>query len=374
MSTAIKQEPSLAPIKPEPCDLPPNIKDEGAGATSDDDDYEDAGDLDMTNGKRGLWLVKLPRFLLEQWDKMDEDEEITLGEILVSSEEKFRLKINPSLEVHKDLPETYDMVLNNRSVTNTWVFTEKDMPGYHENGGGPMRKVAQQENMPAMPARLLYGTDKKQSFADRSGSKGNPYMRKAIPKKTALVGTVVHEATVMTPEGDEKYKRLIVEAHRKAMEPKKVVTVLEGPVGGNLLAPGTTGGSTGNFDTFIRKDKEKEKKTTDQKNTRMERAQLLDALFGCFKQYLAWSIKGLKQRLGQPEAYLKEVLGEIAVLHKSGKFALKYTLKPEYLQKVPEGVEGGSADGTTADGATAEGAIEVDDDEDEEEDEMEDVL
>ncbi|KAF8415286.1 transcription initiation factor IIF, beta subunit-domain-containing protein [Terfezia claveryi] len=384
MSTAIKQEPSLAANKSEPSDLPPHIKHEGAGAASDDDDYEDAGDLDMSNGKRGLWLVKLPRFLLEQWDKLEEDEEITLGEILVSSEEKFRLKLNPSLAAHKDLPETYDMVLNNRSVSNTWVFTEKDMPGYHENGGGPMRKVAQQENMPAMPARLLYGTDKKQGFADRNkgswkggpgvagGNRGNPYMRKAIPKKTALVGTVVHEATVMTPEGDEKYKRLIVEAHKKAMEPKKTVTVLEGPVGGNLLAPGTTGGSTGNFDTFIRKDKEKEKKTTDQKSTRMERAQLLDALFGCFKQYTAWSIKGLKQRLGQPEAYLKEVLGEIAVLHKSGRFALKYTLKPEYMQKVPQGVEG--VEGVSADGTTAEGAIELDEDEDEEEEEMEDVL
>lgn len=387
MSTTMKQEPGLAPIKSEPSDLPAHIKSEGAGAVSDDDDYEDAGDLDMTNGKRGLWLVKLPRFLLEQWDKMDEDEEITLGEILVSSEEKFRLKLNPSLEVHKDLPDAYDMVLNNRSVTNTWVFTEKDMPGYHENGSGPTRKVAQQENMPAMPARLLYATDKKQSFAERSkggswkggagaagGNKGNPYMRKAIPKKTALVGRVVHEATVMTPENDEKYKRLIVEAHRKAMEPKKVVTVLEGPVGGNLLAPGTTGGSTGNFDTFIRKDKEKEKKTTDQKSTRMEKAQLLDALFGCFKQYLAWSIKGLKQRLGQPEAYLKEGLGEIAVLHKSGKFALKYTLKQEYLQIVPEGVDGAAPPvAGSADGTTVEGAIEVDEDEEEEE-EMEDVL
>lgn len=81
----IKPEPGV-PIKPEPSDssIPAHVKHEG----SDDDEYEDAGDLEMGNGKRGLWLVKLPKFLLEQWEKMDDDEEITLGEILVSQDEK----------------------------------------------------------------------------------------------------------------------------------------------------------------------------------------------------------------------------------------------------------------------------------------------
>lgn len=280
---------------------------------------------------------------------------------------------------------TYDMVLNNRSVTNTWVFTEKDMPGF-ETGNGPIRKVAQQDNMPSMPTRLLYGTDKKQSFAERSkggswksGGGANtkaPFMRKAIPKKTALVGTVVHEATVMTPENDEKYKKLMLEAHRKAMEPKKLVTVLDAPVGGNLLAPGTMGGTTGSFETFIRRDKEKEKKPQDAKSTRMERSALLDALFGCFKEYTAWSIKGLKERLAQPEAYLKEVLSEIAMLHKSGKFALKYTLKPEYVQRAPEGVAAAAPPvvGGKGEAGSAEGPIELDDEDDEDDEEMEDVL
>ena len=272
------------------------------------------------------------------------------------------------------------MVLNNRHVTNTWVFTEKDMPGYGIEGLNPIRSAVQQDNMPSMPARLLYGGDKKQSFADRS--KGGswksgsappnnkpPYMRKAIPKKTALVGTVVHEATVMSPENDARYKKLMLE--RQTMEPKRTIQLIEGPVGGNLLAPGTVGGATGSFESFIRRDKEKEKKPADTKFTRMERSALLDALFGCFKEYTAWSIKGLKERLQQPEAYLKEVLGEIAVLHKSGKFALKYTLKPEYVQRVPEGLDAEAP--VKEEGAAADAPIEVDDEEEDDE-EMEDVL
>ena len=78
----------------------------------------------------------------------------------------------------------YEMVLNNRNVTNTWVFTEKDMPGFDGKA-----KVVQDPNMPAMPARLLYGDRDKKSFAERQkgnfnkNQKREPYMRKAIPSK-----------------------------------------------------------------------------------------------------------------------------------------------------------------------------------------------
>lgn len=91
MSVAIKQEPNDH-IKLEPSDgsLRERVKRE-PGTASDDDDYEDAGDLDMTHGRRGLWLIKLPKFLLEQWEKIDEDEEIILGQLFVSSEEKVSL-------------------------------------------------------------------------------------------------------------------------------------------------------------------------------------------------------------------------------------------------------------------------------------------
>lgn len=105
----------------------------------------------------------------------------------------------------------------------------------------------------------------------------------------------------------------------------------------------------------------------------MPRNELLDALFGCFKEYTAWGIKGLKERLNQPESYLKETLNEIAILHKSGKFSLKYTLKPEYTQKTPEELSALGA-ALSPQGATTE-VIDIDDDDDDDEEiEMEDVL
>ena len=42
-------------------------------------------------------------------------------------------------------------------------------------------------------------------------------------------------------------------------------------------------------------------------------------LFGLFRDREHWSVKMLREKTQQPEAYLKEVLGEIAFMHRSGE-------------------------------------------------------
>jgi transcription initiation factor TFIIF subunit beta len=82
---SIKAEPGVKleqGIKPEPGMTPPEIKQE-MGYADDDELYEDSGDLDMLQGERAVWLVKLPQFLAERWKDIDEDEEITLGVVKV---------------------------------------------------------------------------------------------------------------------------------------------------------------------------------------------------------------------------------------------------------------------------------------------------
>jgi transcription initiation factor TFIIF subunit beta len=53
---------------------------------------------------------------------------------------------------------------------------------------------------------------------------------------------------------------------------------------------------------------------------RMPRNQLLDLLFTLFREQPRWSIKPLRERTQQPEAYLKEVLLAIATLNRSGEY------------------------------------------------------
>ena len=66
----------------------------------------------------------------------------------------------------------------------------------------------------------------------------------------------------------------------------------------------------------------------------MPRNQLFDLLFALYREQPRWSAKDLRARTEQPEAYLKEVLGQIADLHRSGEFTGLYELKANFKDAV----------------------------------------
>ncbi|CAG7850225.1 SubName: Full=Uncharacterized protein {ECO:0000313/EMBL:CCA74305.1} [Serendipita indica DSM 11827] len=72
---------------------------------------------------------------------------------------------------------------------------------------------------------------------------------------------------------------------------------------------------------------------------RMAKNDLLDALFHHFRQKTHWSIKDLRQRVQQPEVYLREVLNEIAILERSGPNNGMYRLTENYMPVVEEAEE-----------------------------------
>lgn len=75
----VKQEPGSTPfIKPDP-----DSKETSLGAMSDDDLYEDAGDLDFSNAAQDVWLTRIPKSLWEHWAHLDDDEEIQIGTVRV---------------------------------------------------------------------------------------------------------------------------------------------------------------------------------------------------------------------------------------------------------------------------------------------------
>ena len=57
-------------------------------------------------------------------------------------------------------------------------------------------------------------------------------------------------------------------------------------------------------------------------------------LFSLYREKQHWSAKDLRLRTEQPEGYLKEVLQEIADLHRSGEFTGLYELKPNFRDSV----------------------------------------
>lgn len=61
----------------------------------------------------------------------------------------------------------------------------------------------------------------------------------------------------------------------------------------------------------------------------MPQNELLDLIYDCFKEYTYWPLRSLKDRLNQPENYLKETLEMVAAMIRSGPHAMQWQLKPE---------------------------------------------
>ena len=66
----------------------------------------------------------------------------------------------------------------------------------------------------------------------------------------------------------------------------------------------------------------------------MPKNQLLDLLFKLFAEKETWSIKFLREKTQQPEAFLKETLSDIAFLHRSGEHNGTWELKENFKEGV----------------------------------------
>ncbi|KAI9868985.1 MAG: hypothetical protein M1813_002808 [Trichoglossum hirsutum] len=360
-------------------------------AMSEDDIYEDAGDLDFSAGEgKSVWLMRIPKFLWDSWEKISDDEEVELGRVRVEQggdgNDKLSLLLSSSLEQNKGLPREYNMQITNFQAGNTYIFTEKDLPGYTSKSKTKPKVGLEDLNskFPPIPTRLLQVERDRRGGPPKweKGKRWQPYFRKAIPKQTAMVGTVKHEVNCL-PVENEEYERLMQARTAESMKPKRETKFLEGNIsvtGGNLLAPGTLG-DAGNFQKFIKTGTAARGKGPQElKAARMPQNELLDLIFDCFKRYNYWSLKSLKSELNQPEAYLKSTLEKVAVLVKSGRFAMTWTLKPEvkvngYAEVKNEQAPDSGIDGPSDVVGDGEDDVVITIDDDEEDNEvMEDVL
>ncbi len=61
-------------------------------------------------------------------------------------------------------------------------------------------------------------------------------------------------------------------------------------------------------------------------------------IYEAFKEYTYWPFKVLKERVQQPEQYLKDVLEKVAMQAKAGQHVMEWQLRPEFKLKTYEGV------------------------------------
>ncbi|KAJ2768134.1 hypothetical protein IWQ57_003665 [Coemansia nantahalensis] len=315
----------------------------GAGAEIDE---EDIGDVSLDELGSKVWLVKVPTFLAEQWKRRREDG-VQLGKMRIydrpdKSGSNISIILNES-EDYQGIPKEYRMQVTNEKVKNMLIFSEE-----------------------RDPTQVLKPT--------------STQAHKAVP--ISMTGTVRHECAI-TPSYTNEYKRImrkrVLDQH---MNSRRVQMMNPAESSRSML-----GGEATIFDTAQKKPK------IDTRMARMERQDLMNTLFTCFNSSPYWSLKGLIEHTRQPQAYLREVLTDIAKLNKSGSYTNTYSLKPEFnkaaaaaaaaggagtVAAAAAAVAGGAAGSSTSAGGAAAGGGDADDDDEDmddldEDDDFEDV-
>ncbi|KAI5189967.1 transcription initiation factor TFIIF subunit beta [Nematocida sp. AWRm77] len=137
----------------------------------------------------------------------------------------------------------------------------------------------------------------------------------------AHIDGVITEEVFIKPEITPeylKYKREREETCKVHKEVKVVDSLREG------IRMERYGAS--DYDLMARRRK---KMLLDRKRERLAKTEVMDILFRAFEEYPYWSLKDLADRSGQPQAYIQEILPEIATLNKKAHRNM-YELKPEY--------------------------------------------
>ena len=86
--------------------------------------------------------------------------------------------LSSNIAEHQTIPKEYELDIQNESVKNTFVFTEKDLPGFKSKSNQKFDPSSAN-----MPSRLVQRkTEKPAAKKPYDRDKGfQPYFRKAIP-------------------------------------------------------------------------------------------------------------------------------------------------------------------------------------------------
>ncbi|XP_062257793.1 general transcription factor IIF subunit 2-like [Platichthys flesus] len=222
---------------------------------------------------KGVWLVKVPKYLSQQWGKATDVGKIIIGKKQGKTEVRFSLSAELSA-LQSAVGEKDGSLL----IPRDHPFT------MHPVGGQTMAVFSQ------------------------SSTDG-----------ISVEGMVVHRAECR-PVVNDNYMKLKKLQLKESTKPQRLSQQLEKAIT-TVFKP------VANHDFNLEYEK---KKKTEGKMVRAERQVVLDMLFSAFERHQYYNIKDLVDITRQPVTYLKEIMREIGTYNSKGAHKSTWELKPEY--------------------------------------------
>eukprot|EP01098_Paradermamoeba_levis_P006473 TRINITY_DN2682_c0_g1_i2.p1 TRINITY_DN2682_c0_g1~~TRINITY_DN2682_c0_g1_i2.p1 ORF type:complete len:316 (-),score=121.13 TRINITY_DN2682_c0_g1_i2:161-1108(-) len=254
-------------------------------------------DVDGTFAHRNVWLVKVPGFLCDHWNEAEPNS--LLGKL-----------------VHKETPGGYEIQV----------------------------QLAQTEG----------GFPKDFTFVVKKDSNDPIELFSEEPNGSLAFEGKVDMRAEIRPTLNAEYAEFCKQRNTKANTKTRQTQSYEGNPNANLRNQARFNSS------FISQPRRRASSPVADKRERMKKDDLMDLIFSIFEREPYWSLKSLVNETNQPQAYLKEVLGELCIFNKKGPNKSLYELKPEYKKK--ENFTVSSSSTTTGGGQSGSGQIVIDDD------------
>lgn len=237
-------------------------------------------ELDLSNAGRGVWLVKVPKYIANKWEKAPGN--IEVGKLKISKQVGQKAQVSLTLS---------DAVVN--------IDTGENIPREH---------------------KLDVSVVTKQTLGVFSHSVPTATRDDVPPEseKLFMEGRIVQRLECR-PLGDNAYMKMKLESIRKASQPARQVKSLEKIV--HNFKP---------VSDHKHNIEDKERKKAEGKKSRDDKNAVLDMLFNAFEKHQYYNIKDLVKITRQPISYLKEILKEVCDYNMKNPHKNMWELKKEY--------------------------------------------
>ncbi|WRT69936.1 uncharacterized protein IL334_006927 [Kwoniella shivajii] len=291
-------------------------------------DQEEEFEIADRKDTSSVWALKIPRFLLERWE-MVEEAGVELGSLVVDNSTtpaRITLKLthpddkpsSPSeassqaKRIRYDIsviPDEYNVNVPEERAKNLYVFTEK-------------KKVYG----PSTTSGTAEGDDVPKVGGKRKRDKARP----------KLLAKVDHECHV-TPVQTQKYLKILEQRRLESEQSKRPVMRMDDTGISQAEQNQLASGYKNSISTFGSRMISSGKQNTGERHARLERHELTDRIFSLFKEKPYWGIPALKMTLKQPDSWLREVLKDVAEQIKEGRYVNMWQLKKSWRDGEGEG-------------------------------------
>ncbi|KAK4879415.1 hypothetical protein RN001_007561 [Aquatica leii] len=238
-------------------------------------------DLDLSNANRGVWLVKVPKYIANRWEKAPGD--IEVGKLKISRTPGQKAQVSLTLSP---------------AVLSLGKVGEEDIPKDHRLDVS----IVTQQTLGVFSHMTPVSTDS------------------VVPEteKLFMEGRIVQKLECR-PYADNCYMKLKLESIRKASVPVRQVKQLD-----RIVQNYKPVSDHKNNIEYAERKKAEGKKARDDKDA------VLEMLFAAFEKHQYYNIKDLVKITKQPIIYLKEILNEVCNYNSKNPHKNMWELKPEY--------------------------------------------